>query len=604
LDPGYGIAGTAASGRRPNALRRGRPEARHQYPILPCEDGFVRLCILSSRQWQGMFDWMGRPAEFADPSFNDVGNRFASPTLLPHIGDFILPKTRAQALEEGKRYRVPVAALLDLDEVLGSELVRMRRSLADTKLAEGVVARLPDGVIEIDGQRAGVKGAPPLLIDAPAGCGSVWSDPRTPDHPAVSFGSAGRPLCGLRVLDLGVIVVGAEQGRLLADFGADVIKVETAAFPDGSRAILPGQMPMNFACGHRNKRGLGLNLREEEGRQLFLRLVQEADVVVSNFKPGTLDSLNLSPRTLLAQNPRLIVADSSAYGASGSLADRMGYGPLVRASGGLTMLWRYPDGSDSFSDASTVYPDHVAARIGIVGVLALLIRRLRTGRGGTVSVSQSEVMLSHMAVEVAARSLTQRGHVLQDVGERDAPWGVFPCAGDDEWCVVSIRSDTEWRTLCHVMRRPDLGADPDLAHGAGRSSQRARIDHAVGSWLHELSPSDAMMQLQSAGVPAAAMLRVSELPDFKYFKERQFFHELHQAHVSQPIIVDNVPVRSERLAPPPLNSAPLLGEHTTEIARTLLRLSDSDIERLIGLGVLEVPPPKRPSERKTSEEAV
>ncbi len=192
-------------------------------------------------------------------------------------------------------------------------------------------------------------------------------------------------LAGLRVLDLGVIVVGADTGRMFADEGADVIKIESRAFPDGSRqAMGDGPMAPSFAWGHRNKRSLGLDLRSDEGKKLFLALAEHSDLVLSNFRPGTMESLGLGYAELSRVNPGIVMVDSSALGSTGPESRSMGYGPLVRASTGLTTLWRYPDQPDGFCDSVTIYPDHTSARIGAVGALAMLMRRGggRPGRDG------------------------------------------------------------------------------------------------------------------------------------------------------------------------------------------------------------------------------
>ena len=192
--------------------------------------------------------------------------------------------------------------------------------------------------------------------------------PPTTPRPGVS--SVLRPLDGIRVLDLGVIVVGGETGRELADQGADVIKVENRAFLDGTRqGDRPGRCGYTFAIGNRGKRSLGLNLRSDAGKQLFGELVAKSDVVLTNFRPGTMESLDLGYDRLRAINPGIIMVESSAFGASGPWATRMGYGPLVRAAVGLTALWRHPDAADGFGDDSTVYPDHAAARAGAAAVL-------------------------------------------------------------------------------------------------------------------------------------------------------------------------------------------------------------------------------------------
>jgi crotonobetainyl-CoA:carnitine CoA-transferase CaiB-like acyl-CoA transferase len=587
LDPGYGIAGSASLGVAAKDLPPGRVEARHQYPIIPCRDGHVRLCVLSPRQWQAMFAWLGKPAAFADDSFNALHVRFASTTLVPAIAAFFADRTRADLEAEGQHYGVPTAALLSLDEALETAQITARQALRSMDIAPGVRARVPDGVIEIDGERMGVRGPAPAAGEHQAMLDGMLARDMCSASPAAPQG--GRPLAGLRVLDLGVIVVGAEQGRLLADQGADVIKVESTAFPDGSRQSRDGgPMAPTFAAGHFNKRSLGINLRDPEGLALLRRLAADSDIILSNFKPGTLVSLGLDAASLRALNPRLILVDSSAFGPTGPWRARLGYGPLVRASSGLTAQWRYDDDPAGFSDAMTVYPDHVAARIGAIGALALLLRRARTGAGGTASVAQNEVMLGHMAERIAAASL----HAAEP--PRDAPWGVFACAGDDQWCVVTVRDDTDWQRLCVVIDRGDLATDPALAARSGRQAARHRIDAALGEWLSQRSPIEAMTLLQDHSVPAGAMLRVAELPEFGFFAERGAYRLVSHPFLPAPFHREAMPVHSLHLGTPADGPAPLLGEHSIEIARERLGLSEAEITRLLAAGILQVPaPPER-----------
>ncbi|MET0136790.1 MAG: CoA transferase [Sphingobium sp.] len=555
LDPGYGIGGTATLGVPASQLPRGRPTGGHQYPILPCADGKVRIAVLAARQWQGLFEWMGRPEEFSDPSFNATGVRFKSPTLLPAIIAFFADKTRADLELEGSQRGVPITAVRTLPEVVESDQVRARHVFAEEEIAPGVSAPVMRSVVEIDGGR---------IAALPAG----WNRSQAP----IGRMGAKRPLEGLRVLDLGVIVVGAESGRLLADQGADVIKVESTAFPDGSRAANTGQgMSVTFATGHRNKRSLAINLRDPRGKALFLKLAATSDVILSNFKAGTLESLGLDYPTVAAVNPGIVMVDSSAYGPTGPWSRRLGYGPLVRASAGLTELWRYANDPDSYSDSITVYPDHVAGRIGAIAALALLLRRGREGRGGTASIAQSEVMLSHMAADIAVAALKDRG-VVVDPGAVRGPWGVFPCAGDDAWCVVTARNDVDRAALAGL-----LGSDAS--------------EETLRAWLTDRDAEEAMGILQRAGVPAAAMLRVSELPTFAYYRDRGLFRVEHHPLLNDPVTAENAPMRSTRLPDPPDRPAPALGEHTTEIARTILGLDDATIADLVAQGVLETGTP-------------
>ena len=542
LDPGYGIAGSATLGKPAHMLARERPAKGFQYPILPCVDGHVRICLLAKRQWQGMFRWMGSPEAFASPEFEKVSVRYRSTDLLPAIAAFFASRTRADLEAQGQAHGVPIAAVLTLEEFMASDHAKAREALVEV-----AGTKLPNGVVTIDGARMGPREAPEVPHSWPA--------------PLVPPGA--RAFEGLKVLDLGVIVVGAEQGRLLADQGADVIKVESRAFPDGNRqSHLSYGLSASFAAGHRNKRSLGLNLRDPEGRALFLEMAVRADVILSNFKPGALEGLGIDYASIAKLNPRIVMADSSAFGATGPWAERMGYGPLVRAVTGLTRAWRYDDDPESFSDSITIYPDHVAARIGAMAVTALLIRRLRTGRGGSASTAQSEVMLTHFAGEVARAS---RGET-----ERTGDWrdGVFQAAGDDEWCVVSVRSEADRLAL-------------------GKAIGGEASEAAVGAWIATRSADEAMQALQTAGVAAARMLRVSDLTDFPYYRERGFYRVERHPYLRESVVAERAHVRSTALRDACIEPAPLAGEHTAEVVGDWLGLDHARIEALVASGVLE-----------------
>jgi crotonobetainyl-CoA:carnitine CoA-transferase CaiB-like acyl-CoA transferase len=564
LDPGFGIAGSAQSGVPLWKMSRGRFDERHRYPIIACADGHVRLCIMAPRQWRGMWEWMGRPDAFAGPEWEKLQTRFRSPDLIPAIAALLATKTRVEVEAEAAAHGVPAAALLDLDEGIANEQIVARGAFRPVAVA-GTLVPLPDGALEIDGQRAGPCGgvpdlsSDPVLFDQPRG---RWTPPPAAD----------RPLAGVKVLDMGVIVVGAETGRLLADLGADVIKVENGAFPDGQRQSRDNApVSITFAAGHRNKRGLSIDLRSDAGKALFARLVGEADVLLSNFKPGTLDALGFSPDRLSALNPRLVSVDSSAFGATGPWSRRGGYGPLVRCSAGLSKLWVYPDDPASFSDGVTVYPDHVAARVGAAGALALLIRRMRTGAGGRASVSQMEVMMGHLAPLFAARAARAAGAAVTEP-TRAWPWGIYPAAGDDEWVVVTARDGGEEEAVARVIGHDDPASDRDAA---------------LTAWTRARTANEAAAQLQAAGVPAAPMLRVVELPDQPHFQSLGTFRTATHPLIAQGVTVEAAPARS-RLAAPAQRPAPRLGEHSAEVLADWLGMDEAEIARLAQAGTIEM----------------
>ncbi len=590
IDPTFGLGGSATSGNS-----RGRPDARLLYPIYRVADGWVRICVLSSRQWAGMWKWMGEPEELADPALSSIGGRWAASAKIHefyerHFGRL----TRDEAVAQGQAHGVPIAGVLTVAEALEADHYAARHTFAEVTVADLPPIRMPNGLVEIDGRRAGIHRLAPRpgehSDEFQADVARSGRRPEaSPDVPAPR-----RPLEGMVVLDLGVIIVGAELGRLLADLGADVIKVENRDFPDGSRQSVRGEaMSVPFAQGHRNKRSLGLNLRDRRGKALFLALAARADVILSNFKPGTMESLGLSYQEIARVNPGIVMADSSALGATGPWSQRMGYGPLVRASAGLSMLWRYPDDEASFSDATTIFPDHIAARVGATAVVAKLVERRRTGRGGTVSVAQTETIFNQLSSEVATESL-QPGRVIALGNELpgDAPRGVFPCTGDDEWIAVAVRHTDDFRRLAAAIGRPDLAGDPRYADEESRVAARSDLEQALSAWTREREPSAAAEQLQAAGIPAAMMHRPEDLLSDPHLLARNFLAWMSHPHLAGPIPTGRAPAVFLHLPDPPRGPAPLMGEHTREVARQLLDLDDGDIDELLAEGVLEewIPP--------------
>ncbi|MBN9112210.1 MAG: CoA transferase [Pseudonocardia sp.] len=595
LDPAMGMSGTASSGAGAGAAIVTQPRSRpiaDLYPIFRCADGYVRVVMLSARQWRAMRNWLGDPGELADDALDSIFERFARADLIRrHVDALFADRSTADVCAEGQARGVPCAPVLDVREVLTTPHFLERGAIAPREIAPGLVLTVPTGFVEYDGHRLGIRTPAPDVGEHTAAVLAAAAGPVEVRRPSTPADCGNRPLAGLRVLDLGVIVYGAETGRLFADLGADVIKIENRAHPDGARIARGGTMNANFVAGHRGKRSVGLDLRNDCGRALFLRLVAESDVVLANFKPGTLEALGLDYKALNHVNPGIVLVTSSAMGTSGPWSGWMGYGPLVRCVTGLTDLWRYPDDQVGFSDGNTVYPDHFAARVMATAALAALIARKRSGRGAHVDGAQAETILVQLsellALESAAPgSVTATGNESGD----GAPHGVYPCAGDDEWCVVTVRTDDEWLRFCRATRLTELGADPELRTGPGRLRRRHLIDDRVAGWTATRTPCEVQSLLQAAGVPAGAMLRVTDYGLDPHLVARAYTAEIVQPGLG-PVTVESATVRSARIAPPDLRPAPEFGEHTREIAEQLLGLAPAEVDELVAAGVLEVPAP-------------
>ncbi|AHH19857.1 putative family III CoA-transferase [Nocardia nova SH22a] len=586
FDPGFGTQGSAAAGRSED-FPRGRPDASNFYPVFPCKDGHVRICLLAKRQWRGMFEWLGEPAEFADPKYDTIPARFAAAgTLHPLIEQLFATGTQAELVEEGARRGVPVGGVHTLAEVVATPHFAASGALVDAEIAPGLTATVPSGYVGVGGVRAGIRTRAPELGEHNDTVAVRRSRSRDGDGDPEAA-----PLAGLRVLDLGVIVFGAELSRQFADYGADVVKIENANFPDGLRQSKRGAaLAASVAWGHRNKRSLGLDLRRPEGAEIFRRLVADADVVLANFKPGTLAAMGLSYETLAEINPGIVVSESSAFGSTGPWRTRLGYGPLVRASCGVSALWRYPDDAELLCDGQTVYPDHIAAHITASAVLAALIARRRTGCGTNIEVAQSDTALVQLGAQLVAEGLRPGSVAASGNADPDcAPSGVYPCAGDDEWCVVTVRDDADWRAVCDVLNRPELAHDERFATAAQRIRHRTRVDALVSEWLCERDPQQAATALQSAGVPAGAMLRLPQLLTDPHLSARATY-----ARVGHDLLTSDLPAAARaatfaEIADPPMRQAPVAGEHTREICSDLLAMSPAEIDALVRAGVLQPP---------------
>ena len=567
LDPPFGTQGQAATARNLADRWRGRPRNQDAYPIFRCSDGYVRICVLSPRQWRGMRAWLGEPAQFQDPAFDTIAARTkAFGELGALIAELFAGQTMDRLVADGQAHGVPIAAVLEASAALESEHFRAVGALTDAELAPGVRTPIPVGYWVLDGSHAGYRTPAPPVGDSDV----CWAAP--PFAPPAWQSVGARPLEGIRVLDLGVIVAGGELSRLFGDLGAQVIKIESAAYPDGLRQTRAGQsISESFARAHRNHLSLGLDIRSPQGAAIFARLAAASDAVFANFKPGTLAALGFPYERLRELNPAIVLAESSAFGDSGPWSARMGYGPLVRATVGVTSLWTSDDAADptrphAFYDATTIFPDHVVGRISAIGALAALIRRQRTGSGARIHVSQAEAAINQLDILYTARAAAAHSGGVEPDGVIHA---VLPCAGDDEWCVVSLRSDADRRAAAEL-----TGSDP------------AELPDALAQWTSARTPAEAAEALQSCGVAAGPMNRAGDLLADPQLRARATLAEMAHPLLEHPLPTEAGPAPYRHIPPAPQRPAPLPGADTRQVCREVLAMDDTDIEGLITNGVL------------------
>jgi crotonobetainyl-CoA:carnitine CoA-transferase CaiB-like acyl-CoA transferase len=300
-----------------------------------------------------------------------------------------------------------------------------------------------------------------------------------------------------------------------------------------------------------------------------------------------MDRLGLGYETLKEINPRIILFSTQLLGSTGPWCRWIGYGPHNHAVSGLQYLWNYPEDVDTPAGSTNTHPDHLVGRLGALGVTAALIQRHREGGSAHVEVAQFEVMIQLLGdlllkESLAPGSVRPRGNS----SERGSPWGVYPCLGDDEWCVINVRSDAEWSALRNALGNPAWAARTEYDGVSGRRAAQREIDDALGAWTCERSPTDVMELLQAHGVPAGVVQHAEHQVRDPHLREREFFRELDQPGLGH-VLLEGPVFRSTDLPGPRIEPAPLLGEHTRDIARSVLGLSEPEIDRLVEERALE-----------------
>ena len=403
-----------------------------------------------------------------------------------------------------------------------------------------------------------------------------------------SEGAKTHPLEGLRVLDLGIGAVGVEVGRLFAEYGADVIKVETTASLDFIRGIMGGVMNPPFASSNRTKRSFGINLKTKQGQKLMDRLVKSTDVIIENSAPGVMERIGLGYERVRKLNPRTVMISSQLLGKTGAWSHWVGYGPSTHPVSGLSYLWNFPEDSDRPSGSQNIYPDHLIGRLGALLAVAGLIQRERTGKGAHGEIAQFEVPIGLMGdlflqESLQAGSAVPRGNRSQ----RGAPWGAYRCKGEDSWCVINVRSDDEWDRLRAVLGNPAWARSKRYRTAQDRLSHQDELDGRISKWTGSRTSRQVMTMLQRRGIPAGMVQHPRDQTEDPHLAKRGFLRPIRQYPIGR-IILEGPAFHSTRIAEPIIRPAPELGEHNQEICVGFLKMSKREVKELMAKGILEM----------------
>ncbi|WP_247476373.1 CoA transferase [Bradyrhizobium sp. 169] len=400
-----------------------------------------------------------------------------------------------------------------------------------------------------------------------------------------------RPLEGLKVLDLAWVMAGPVVGRALADFGATVVRVESAKrldvfarhlgpFPNGEFNALRSGLFENCNAG---KLGLALDLSREEGRLVARELATWADVVVESFAPGQMSRFGLDYESIRALNPRVIMLSTSLMGQNGPYGKMVGFGSAGAAFTGFLLLTGNP--GEFPVGTFGAYTDFVAPRFSLFMLLAALDHRERTGEGTLIDVAQTEASLQFLAPQIA--QYCESGEIAEALGNRDpafAPHGVFPALGEYRWVAIVARNDAEWGRLAEHMNQAQFAQDPRFATLAARKENENALESIIADWTRHRQAEDIERDLQTKGVPAHVVASSADLVSDPQLRTRGHFvrlpHPLGEAVVeSARYELSETPAGYDRSAPPP-------GRDNDYVLRELLGYSPERIAALKQTGAL------------------
>jgi formyl-CoA transferase len=398
--------------------------------------------------------------------------------------------------------------------------------------------------------------------------------------------TAPTPLDDVRVIEIGQLLAGPFCGQLLGDFGAEVIKLEDPGKGDPMRQWgreKPHGKSLWWPVVARNKKSVTCNLRTQAGQDLVRRLVAEADVLLENFRPGTLERWGLAPEQLWEINPRLVVTRVTGFGQSGPYAPRAGYGSIGEAMGGIRYVTGDPDRQPSRAGVSL--GDSLAATYAALGTLVALHQRDRSGRGQVVDSAIYEAVLAMMESlvpewQVAGYQRERTGAVLPNV----APSNVYPTA-DGETILIAANQDTVFRRLTEAMGRPELADDERYATHGARGVSMAELDDLIARWTAEHPAGELLELLAGRGVPAGRIYRARDMLADPHFAARESIVRVPHPQFGD-LAMQNVFPRLSETPGRVRHPGPELGQHNDDVYRELLKLSDEELETLRADGVV------------------
>ena len=592
---------------------------RYPITILPCKDGYVSFAVSTEGQWDLLFPMVGQPELLEDPRFiTFVERREHADDIDNILIDWMKDKTRQEVFAHAAGdWSEPASPLLQLSETLDDQQLRHRQFFTRVEHPDAGALTYPTVPFRMSETQPQFHPAPQLgqhtaeILNAAASMAQLGhsripyrhsresgnpeiggfthaaTSPMQSSIPSPSMGEGEprnleesiAPLADIRILDLTRVWAGPLATRILADFGAEVIKISDPRVPIDRMGGTNNKL-------NRNKPNLALRLDHQSGRDAFLELVTTADVVVENFRPRVMRNFNLTYEDLRAVRPDIIMCSMPGFGTTGKYADYPAFGPSVEAMTGIPSMMGYEGGPPRTS--SLAYPDPVSALNSVAAIMTALNHRRRTGQGQFIDLALIEGPICHIGEYIAAHSRT--GIQPPRVGNAHpdhAPYGVYPARGQDEWIAICVTSNKQWRELCLLMGSPELSDSKEYSHESARRRDTVNLDALVADWTRQHDATQLANALQSVGIAAGRASKNYQLLADPHLNQRGFFVQIHEPDVGKKTYPGQA-IRMNGMNQDAWIPSARLGEHTRPILADLLgvrhdRISQLEKEETIGI---------------------
>jgi len=567
------------------------------YPVFPCKDGFIRLIALTPRQWDAMVRVLGNPEVLLLPEWRNLVYRiFNADAIHPIMTEHTSQYTMQELFEAGHREGVPVAPIFSVEDFVNSPHTRARGFFVEMDHPVVGAALYPGPPYRWSETVASIRRPAPCLgehnqeILQEADIPQQQEDSSVLKQAGAGYGqkTGDLPLKGIKVIAFETGAAGPDFTKILGELGADIIKMESADNLDFARCIGSDINRIGgFNESNRNKRSFGINLKTPEGQEIARKLIKRVDILAENFRGGVMESLGLDYANVRKLNPDIIYISSQGFGGNGPYSDYQAYGPIVAAASGMLSIWANPD--DPYPVGSNApLPDHTASKHLAVAALAALDFRSRTGKGQYIDTAQTEVAAALLGEYYMDYTVNNR--VPKPIGNRNpnaAPHGCYRCKGEDTWCVIAVFTDAEWSAFCRVLDH-SLAQDRKFANLSDRLANVDDLDRLVEEWTSARNPHEVMEALQAVGVPAGVVQRVPDTIKDPQLEWLGAIIEMYHPKGGK-TLYPAIPFRMSGTPPLESSPAPLLGQHTVEICREHLGLSEEEIVRLVNKDILQTP---------------